>query len=161
MYRWGECCCGRCYLFQSFIFRVWKKAEQTEFIMQAAEEGASLFTWSIRKKYQYCTHHRANIFYWTYFLDVFGALSYQSREALCRIMYCLQKALKMSLPRHEQDTKPSVHRVYKLLCFKLSFYSTICLKRPAAEFHMSTDVVLLEFSLLRDRISKEGMIGID
>lgn len=40
-----------------------KKAEQTEFSKQRAEEGTSLFTWNIRIKYQYCTHPRANTFF--------------------------------------------------------------------------------------------------
>lgn len=158
-YRWGECCWGRCCLFQTFIFRACKKAEQTEFIKQTAEGGTSLFTWSTGAKYQHCTHPRASIFCWTCFLDIFGTLSYQSREGWPRRMHCLWKALKMPLPRHEQDTNPPVHPVYKLLCFetKLSLNSTIWLKSPAAEFHMSTNAILLECSLLRDRVSRDGM----
>jgi len=64
----------------------------------------------------------------------------------------------MSLPRRGQDTKTSAHPVYKLLCFrtKLSFNSTICLKGPAAEFY-KTPAALLEFSLLRGRVSSGGM----
>lgn len=64
----------------------------------------------------------------------------------------------MSLPRHE-DSKPSLYPEYKLLCFKnkLSFNSRIYWKKTALEFHLSTDAVLLEFSLLKDRVSREGM----
>lgn len=102
-------------------FQSLKKSRTDWMYQKTAEEGPSLFTWSIRIKYQYCTHPKVSKFYWICFLDAFGALSCQSREALPRRMYAYRRPCKHLC----QDMKTQNHHFIQNIsscAWKISYH---------------------------------------